>query len=411
MPIMVRRALVAALVIVVLILTWRSATGPDEAEQFEEDLTSIRCDTEEFRDFADLAVLRVRAADGHRKVAFNPADMAVSARALNNSQVHDCQRLIAPTDNRGTGGPLEYGPLVALLISPERVERPIPAAGRVVAEFVNYDKQSYDPLGIPGGYSCLWLRFDPDAAEPWMAAIFRPADGGCARAEFHGDPQQTLEVHALRADDGGHDYPSTGRWMWSADSAQQFIGSRCGDAWCEIGPRGFVGTERIPTARNAPGRFDEQLLAVSDRAPSGAARLAVSGLTGVIVPGEDNHLTEVPANNYAPPGGQGFHVASMSFDGSDDAAWRIYADKFALDPEGPRSGIRIFLHPEDSDLWPDVNRPRRFRNEQVRDWVEVRRCNVSHSGSGTVRWAWSETDEGFWVPCDAGCCLVRTLGQ
>jgi hypothetical protein len=36
--------------------------------------------------------------------------------------------------------------------------------------------------------------------------------------------------------------------------------------------------------------------------------------------------------------------------------------------------------------------------------------NVKHSGSGTVRWRWLETDEMNWMPCGELCCPYKDPG-
>lgn len=374
-------------------------------QELAEKFQNIRCDTEPFRDFADRVVVTSRRADSR---ALDPDEFIVAAGELNNSQVHDCQRLIKPGGPQAAA-PLVYGPLVAIFVSPERVSQTVPSDGHVVAEIVNYDSAAYDPLGIEPGVSCLWIAPHPDGTG-LTAAIHGPVDDNCVRADFDADPASMMDVAILQVEQGAPEYPSTGRWMWDADGRLQFIGIRCGDAWCEIGPEGFVGTDRIATAEDVPGRFDRQLLAYQ-AAPGDS--LMVSELTGLIAPGQDNVLAEYPTreNNPNPRGSRGLHVATMSFTGADTAAWAAYAGKFALDPQEFRADHPVFMHPDDNGLPSDVNPLRRFQNGHMSpdQWVSVRRCNVSHSGSGTVRWAWNETDEGFWVPCDAGCCVVQTF--
>jgi len=383
--------------------------GQDQnaATELQGELVRTRCDTEEFRYFADTVVLHYRAAQESRGSLFDPGSVMVSAREANNSQVHDCQRLISRQD--GVDRPvLRYGPLVGLLISPERVQLPVPREGRIVAEIVNHDEESYGPLGIPKGLSCLWIRHDADATPAWLAAIVPPGASGCASTTVEDLPSMTLMVNAIPVEDGtpSEDLPHTGRWMWDSGGAQQFIGIQCGDAWCEIGPDGFNGTRRIVSVDSVPGWYDEQLLAIP------GDQLMVSGLTGLIVPGEDNRIAESPQiQNVRPRGKYGLHVATLYFRGRDTATWSRYAEKFALPMREFASGHPVFMNPADTTVPgpEDPNPLRRFRTPNS-PWTGVRRCDVTHSGSGTVRWAWSEDDEGFWVPCAEGCCMVRGMG-
>lgn len=365
----------------------------------QERLAQTPCDTEPFRYFADAVVLAVRGDSTHGVYA-NAASELVSAAELNNSQRHDCQRLITGDRQQGLG----YGPLVALFVSPALIKQQVPPEGRVVAELVNYGDVAYTPLGIPTGYSCLWIGQHPERPHLLVAGVIPPDIGGCASTLRDGDLAVPLQVRELTIDTGRASYPSTGRWMWDETRGSQFIGMRCGNAWCELGRNGFVGTDHIASAADVPGRFDRQLLAVTQ-----GSSLEVSGLTGVITPGRDNELTENPSGDA--PGNRDLHVATLSFLGEDMEAWHAYATKFALDPEGPWTDLEIFMNPADNGVPPDVNPLRRFRNGRMADWKAVRRCDVTHSGSGTVRWAWSEDDEGFWVPCDKGCCMVRTFAN
>ena len=123
------------------------------------------------------------------------------------------------------------------------------------------------------------------------------------------------------------------------------------------------------------------------------------GEAGRIEPGEDNRVAE--SRTPAPRPDDSLHVATMTFQGSDAEAWGAYADKFALDPAGMDARHPIYLStvtgPTGDLVW-------RVRSRQSL-WTPASRSASAHSGSGTVRWAWSETDEGFWVPCDAGCCI------
>ena len=71
-----------------------------------------------------------------------------------------------------------------------------------------------------------------------------------------------------------------------------------------------------------------------------------------------------------------------------DGRWELSADP---------SAVRVAKH----DIMP---MPAGLR------WAAVRRSGHSHSGKRTVRWAWSERDEGIWSFCTAGCCMSDETG-
>lgn len=48
--------------------------------------------------------------------------------------------------------------------------------------------------------------------------------------------------------------------------------------------------------------------------------------------------------------------------------------------------------------------------EPLGAWTPVvYRRHIRHSPVGSVRWSWSETDEGLWHACDEGCCKADEL--
>lgn len=357
------------------------------------------CDTEDFRDLADRVIWSLY--EGHPTLK-DTAAVLISSKDMNNSQAHDCQRL---AEGRS------FGPLVALMISTRRVERDPFLRPSLVADIVNHSASVYAPLGIPAGLSCLWLRPDPDADSGLSAAI-EPSDRtACVGEAAPPASAFSLEVRRLQIEKGGGVYPSTGRWMWDDSARQQFIGIRCGEGWCEIGEPGFTGTAAIPMSRDVPGWFDEQYLAVPG---PGGQTLRPSNLYGRIVPGIDNKAVENRSpTSWAEAGASAkpMHVATMYFDGQDSAAWDLYADKLGL-RRSAQHGPHGFMYR--ATLRRTFPIPFLGRTDTIREvqtpqgpWIRVNRCNTSHAGSGTVRWAWSEDDEGFWVPCEEGCCLVH----
>jgi hypothetical protein len=357
--------------------------------------------------------------DGFYRWVTTPSDSAerrvpVSHEDLTNSQAHDCQRLIEEV-----GEHLRYGPLVALLVSTRRVSQPDAAFsdGLVVAEIVNHDASSYAPLGIQGGVvSCLWIRREsrPPLPEPfptalppplayiWTAQIRRPTSGNCLDGEL-GPPSEPLIV--VRRTYGplynpGTDYPNTGRWMWDPVNRTQFIGIRCGNAWCEIGRRNpqFVPSPAF-TAETVPGWSDEQLLAYM---PVGAEEVVVSTLYGRIEPAPELRNTH-PSRYFSL---LGEHVATITFSGGTDSVRAVYAHKYALACTCTNE-IRLYMRGERTRRPRDpsvLDTTYAFSSNRTRWQTIIRNTHTNHAGTGAVRWAWNDNDEGSWVECPPNTC-------
>lgn len=367
-------------------------------KKLSDEIVRTRCDSEDFRALADRVVQNVRADTTLPR----SGRVLVSAAVLNNEQMHDCQRMADST--------AALGPLVALLIDGDTVENGDFDAGVVVADVVDHDDTDYDPLGIRADtINCLWLKGPTAETTGWEAAMGRPLNGGCAAAS-RGDlaDRVPLEVHRLPVEGpGSHRYPSTGRWMWDSVAMQQFIGIRCGDAWCEVGAPGFTGTQSIATDQDVPGRWDEQYLAYT---PRGGGDLERSRLWGRVEPGR-----HVKSAEDSLPDGSAYgpvQVAIYTFDwrgpavGDSAAAWNAYVDKFGLDPDSATAIHALHLRKQSGATTAN---PQYSVSGKQQVWTPVTRCNSAHSGTGTVRWSWSDTDEGIWVPCDKGCCRATTF--
>jgi hypothetical protein len=439
--------------------------GPVElpsVEVLRERVQTYQCDSQEFRDLADMMVLASRegvAGGPHGVPGPMPpeARFLISTANLNNNQVHDCQRLIGPNDTAGTR--MAEKPLVAVLPSADRVQNGAFFDGVVVADIINYDSVAYGPLGIPPGLSCLWVEAGVDAdlmpganggpphggtlassAErssqtvKWTAAIRVPLNGSCSDPDFQAGLGKALDVerrqvHVLPEELSGpevdrdrlrdrlgefrlatvDDYPHVGRWMWDPESGTQFIGIQCGDGWCEIGAPEFEASrEPISFVDEIPGWSDGQFLSV--RTPTGD--LVLSGLYGSITPGADNEVAESQrvqswsCSSSAPE----YHVATLRFRellGPDPTdAWDVYARKLGLEHTQPESAHRLFFRTGRRFSFPFC-KPSYLARTETGSWMSATRCDVTHSGSGTVRWAWDDEDEGVWFPCLEGCCMAR----
>lgn len=369
----------------------------------ELTVVDARCDTELYHRFVRALEEADSRVDGNLQQRREPRQL-VSQADLDKTVVHDCQRLII--DGR-------LGPLVAILVSTENVQRNNFTEGIVVAEIVNYDDQPYDLLGIEPGLSCLWVRgdvvSDPHGRE-WIAAIRRPTErNSCVHEDFASEPPESehLTINrvshnetTLRAD---LRYPSTGRWMW--DGANQFIGIRCGEAWCEFG-RGFSGTDSLATAADVPGWYDEQLLSYT---PPEGGPLVLSNILGRIEPAREFYAGSVDLTTDR-------HVATvtlrltetvtaaadlgMAGSATTEPALEAYSRKLKV--QGLDSPTEIHARREGPVWWQ--------LRARGHTWVDAdHNPHNPHAGHGAVRWAWSDKDEGVWIACDGGCCRSDQL--
>lgn len=359
----------------------RNADRPTEEEVPQVASMDPLCDRSEFHGFASQQDLVAR------RLTEQQSDTALLAAAgsLQATEVHDCQQLIY-MDAEDT---LRYGVLAALLVDTLalRTEAGF-STGKVVGDIIAYG-EAFDMLDIADGRNCVWLQGEPDATN-WTASIWpRPAGQSCSDAQP--DDPRRRPVTRLRYGTAAGDtiYPSTGRWMWDGRNRLQFIGMRCGNAWCEFGPTGFTPTAGIANSAAVPGWFDEQLMAFWDN-----NALRVSNVMGRISPG--------PGQGNAP-------VAVVRFSPGDSAVRQKYRDYYGIPGSSPNE-IRgnIFAQQVDPSNVKDWHAAASL--SQV-TWVAVHRfehqgTGPGHAGRGAVRWAWDPQDEKAWFPCDNGCCMT-----
>lgn len=358
-------------------------------------------------------------------------------------EFHDCQRFATTTTRTG------YGPLVAIwaVETLETVFRPDstlsgdPAGRRTpwraVAQIFNYDNVPYADLGIRQYFNCLQLRrLPPSGGRPRWAARIIPTNKNpkaCA-AEDYGDTAAftALEVRSTAAPPPL--LPSVARWdREPGPRGRQYIGIRCENEWCEIGPTGFISSDGLPDTpvhtaylsefQEMPGEpetpaedklrvvqvkgwYDQQLLAEFD-----AGSLRRTSVLGTIIPHPG--LKRITNNDRF--AGKWIPAAYVHV----TAAYKLFEP-----PSGARSLNRIYIclatptercdgAPESAPAgcvssgggqwWAAIDRPTSGR--------EIR-C-VHFDGTSTVipaaaaRWRWLETDETTWVRCAQGCCSTQ----
>ena len=323
------------------------------------------------------------------------------------SEVNDCQRLVMSLGATGA-----YGPLVGLF----PVDATL-ALGR--AEFATawpavtiYNwgsaggtyQDSYPDLGITPGAHCLWLRNATDSETGWQAAI--AADVTCTdRAPAPAETDFSYPVFE-RVYPGAEaaDYPRTARWKWDQNGQKQFIGVKCGNAWCGVmaagasAPRTAAIPQPLPDediARfDVPGWSDAQHLPIEDQAAGGVR----PGPWGSVVPHpgirmEDTDWTE------------GLLAAAIRVEGSArDPGFSSYVERFFLGTESGFARADVLLR------FPPLN-PAEAWYQQV---GEIERASdltyisaLSHAASGAVRWRWQEGQAALWIFCRAGSCYVE----
>jgi hypothetical protein len=363
-------------------------------------------------------------------------------------EFHDCQRFATSARNG-------YGPLVAIWsvddlgevfradLAPQTpdadtsaVRQALTPPWRAVAQIFNYDNVAYGELGIQPYFNCLQLRRLPSPTgrtSRWAARIVPTyKDPKACAAEDRRDTLgfMALEVRSTAAPPAL--LPSVARWdREPAPPGRQYIGIRCGNEWCEIGPKDFASSpglpntpiqaaylaefEEMPGAPATPaveklsviqikGWYDQQMLAEFDG--SSLRRTSVlgtiiphPGLKGIAhnerfagqwIPSAYVHVTAAYKGFEPPAGARALNRISICL----ETAGRSCAGAPAA------SAASVCSAPGGDRWWAAIDRPTSGR--------EIR-C-VHFDGKSTVipaaaaRWRWLETDEKTWVRCAEGCC-------
>lgn len=344
-------------------------------------------------------------------------------------EVHDCQRLIDPNGN--------FGPLVGVFPLDQAMNPTGTESGwRPIANLYNWGGPggtdlSYEPLGIPRGFSCLWLHaegaFGP--AVRMMAAIDSTAchqtDDGSLRTGPDWQVHREFAIQVSIHEDGlDAPYPATARWGWSDAADQHYIGVKCGPAWCSIGVEGFLPVDpqllEGDYEHSIPGYYDEQHLAVED-----ANGMLVPGPLGRIYPTGQHvnavldglvHSTADADAEQANPFRSGFIAARMRVHRHSDGSFGGYDQKFFMEVDEDTAHVGIFIRirppqTETSGLGPIIQFDTMatfVSSDGGTERAALRHLhNRQHSATGTVRWRWHDHDETAWVSCEEGCCDVQ----
>ena len=389
-----------------------------------------------------------------------PSGFSVPGPQTNVPEFNDCQRFIV---NGASTGAREYAPLMAIFASQflDTLTIPIDTAAAhgaqifAAAEVLNYSLDFvYPQLGIGPYFNCLYIYGSTGKLKARMVHVGAD-EAKCSNVYLAADvPGQQLavrEVHVAKLDKDA-DYPPVARWDWAKEGVLQYIGVRCGRAWCEVGPGtaadssapAFVSSE--PHASTLPpgvsmaeyrvraikGWYDQQLLAMESGSAASPSTLrgtvfpdtGLAALTKESLEGHWQVVSHIALD--APPAGQ--LTSELAF----------YKQKFNLDPvptNAPFSAmnhVRLCFGTIGSCTIPPSPTPSLKKSCGKLAWTaaagtkrlwssitsatgdtSLYRCAtpMEHPSSidipKTARWRWLAKDETSWRWCPSGCCEVN----
>ena len=363
----------------------------------------------------------------------------LSEPIANIPEYHDCQRFI---DSSGVYGSV-YAIFAAFLLDTVSGGMTTPVATIYTPD------GTYPSLGIMPGFNCLYLS---KGADTW-AAIMVPAGQGKQHSECTtppagpGTPLEVKEqqINSTTIFESG-DFPPAARWDWDTVHTRQYIGIRCGPAWCEVGAPGFTpsagysgplltfdlitdlplppnATERVQRIK---GWYDDQVLAL----PGGTGPSQVHGYLFPNPVLDTLNWREDVLTRYKDRGW--LHVAWAVMD-TDYAKWNLKKGKNKISfcygsatpnscdvpagPQDPGSSVPLNSCTED----PSNNALRWWAKTESSTGVTytcVRRMNhlaqlqalsslkpgVDYRIPGAARWKFLTSDESTWMSCPTGCC-------
>ena len=327
-------------------------------------------------------------------------------------EFHDEQRL---TDNASGYGPIAYS-------------YAHPVSGSLTTH-AGYDKRwvnvasvwvtssplfpAYNGLHLQNGANCVYLWHNhPGSGESgqpqWRGRIVppNPANNLC-----DGGTGGVVPVAFEQPSTSPADYPPVTRWM-EGQSRHPFLGVRCGDMWCIIGPGGAAlasshmgsGGWTYSPQSIIRGWHDDQTLGVPTAPGASPFGILATGPKISIIPHEalgtrtvGSFLTGawipvatviVPIGVTLPPKygsipGYGLTTGPNLFEiratGSYPHQWRVRLTNAAY-PTGHE-----FARPV---KWQD--------HSAFTTFVPA-----------TARWRWFDTDEEMWTRCGIGCCMIQ----
>lgn len=349
-------------------------------------------------------------------------------------EFHDCQRLRDSSDQYGALAAVfakdslefvadstlakEGGRALALVYLPPA--NALPGGGA--------SGSTYAPLGLTKPFACVIVRRGSNPAA-WIRAVDdgRACSGPGVLTNLPTAGSMDLRVLPPPTGLSAADIPPVARWEWDETTRTQYIGVRCGSAWCEIGVNGFQSSAGHDPGAGSPGRADYALRGAYDE-----QRLAE--FPGNVLTPAMNLGTVVPTaklrgfNSSPPPNGTWVPVARTYL----SPAAGTYDKKFNFAPTATVSPAEaaastIFLCVS-STLTPCTAPDAQ---------LDVKKCTADRTGARwisrvdrptrgsryfcvmyrehphgfsvppVVRWRWRADDETIWISCPSGCCEVK----
>jgi hypothetical protein len=180
------------------------------------------------------STVSIRLVGGNDSVQ-DTSGVPLSGPIVDIPEYHDCQRFI---DASGA-----YGSVYAIFAAYRLDTVGTPPEGAQVPVGTIYTPDgTYRPLGIEPGYNCLILG---RRGRSWSAVMVPRGQGSsvadCANVSpATGHPLEVkIQPVGGGSDFAPSDYPPVARWDWDPADSMQYIGIRCGPAWCEVGASGF----------------------------------------------------------------------------------------------------------------------------------------------------------------------------
>jgi hypothetical protein len=388
--------------------------GHDWDDSVAVDIIRDIIDVPEFHDCQRLVE---KVGDRYQYTAL----AAVFARSTLGALV-DTLGAVQVTSSGGLGGTTTRDS--AGLPVPVEVSPATAAAAAVV-----YADAPYDRLGIEKGLNCLYVWRYQTGTPPvtaWEARMVpKGTDLTCPTLQRTLLPNgKDLEVKSFTSVPGfpdADDYPDVARWDWDAEHDGQYIGIKCGAAWCEVGDKGFTPSLPMPDVEKANPKYarvlaikgwhDRQMLAKRE-----GAGLVPSGVEGIIWPdpelgdrGNDDYEDWVPSANVV-----------LQAPDTDDEVVDTYKEKYNFErtsfSKPVRMEIRRFKQENAGDGTPkpdvwtvNVKRHRwLFLHDHKKRDLEYRSVGAGFTPNykvpGVARWRWLTNDEGSWTRCSEGCC-------
>ena len=355
-----------------------------------------------------MAALEANPCDAGSNAALADSTLAALLTGVGHveNEIYDCQRLVISVGAEG-----EFGPLVALFpmdgtlgLARSSFASPQPAvtiyswgaaASAAGGDYVG----GYPDLEIDPGSHCLWLRNATDTDTGWSGAIMADAPCGSDASPPPEAAFRNTVIERVYQGTEPDDYPKTARWEWDLNTNKQFIGVRCGDAWCGVLAAGAEAPRTRPLVggrdearESVPGWSDAQHLAVFD-STEGRAR---PGTWASLVSYSDLQAE-------SPPWAEGLMGARIRVYGTPrDTGHELFVQRFYLQPEaGFARGDLILRFPGFYDEAWYQQGPMRRRQAMSMQYAPTPMHQV-----GAARWRWRENGETIWIFCPSGSCHV-----